>query len=243
MYRIWNKWERRLWILDQSVQNCEKGHKSNKSNFSQLRHGDHAFSHFFFEIFFSQDLTKKRQCQRQWQRQWHILSEILRIFEILIMMFKLRIRIHDNHCDVYFIFGVEGQGIICVCCQQILKTQSLKICRRLTGHCATAMHKSNLESMKNQARHRNGWSWSHSSGSVWCSSLSFCWSGHIFSSLCCLDNLFSTKFIESSKKSHQKSLVMRIYWRQSIWRPIGVTGERFVALHWWLCHKSNDLKP
>ena len=124
----------------------------------------------------------------------------------LLWFWQLRIRIHDNHCDVYICSEafVPGQGIICVCCQQILKTQSLKICRRLTGHCATAMHKSNLESMKNQARHRNGWSWSHSSGSVWCSSLSFCWSGHIFSSLCCLDNLFSTKFIESLKKSQQK---------------------------------------
>ena len=166
-----------------------------------------------------------RQCQRQRQ-----LSERLRIFEILIMILTIE---NQNswqslRCLLYIWSGafVPGQGIICVCCQQILKTQSLKICRRLTGHCATAMHKSNLESMKNQARHRNGWSWSHSSGSVWCYSLSFCWSGHIFSSLCCLDNLFSTKFIESSKKSHQKSLVMRIYWRQSIWRPIGVTGKR-----------------
>ena len=165
----------------------------------------HIFSSRFF---FSQDLTKKRQCQRQWQRQWHILSEILRIFEILIMILTIE---NQNswqslRCLLYIWSGafVPGQGIICVCCQQILKTQSLKICRRLTGHCATAMHKSNLESMKNQARHRNGWSWSHSSGSVWCSSLSFCWSGHIFSSLCCLDNLFSTKFIESLKKSQQK---------------------------------------
>ena len=45
----------------------------------------HIFSSRFF---FSQDLTKKRQCQRQWQRQWHILSEILRIFEILIIIFE-----------------------------------------------------------------------------------------------------------------------------------------------------------
>ena len=177
--------ERCLWSLDQAVQNCEKGIKAINPTFwyfAQLRHGDHAFSQFFFELR-RQDLTKKRQ----WQRQWHILSERLRVFEILIMILTIE---NQNswqslRCLLYIWSGafVPGQGIICVCCQQILKTQSLKICRRLTGHCATAMHKSNLESMKNQARHRNGWSWSHSSGSVWCYSLSFCWSGHIFSSL------------------------------------------------------------